>query len=152
MLWTGSDRLLEKDWSGLLILAHLALLSITLSQLRVDSPSPEMTPAVNSTYRWTVWRLRTQQCITVPETQWEKVTRESYKNYFLFFTTIEKINLSQCQLHCIVDLNEISFKIHVQNVSKQFRFKKNNLKNINLYCADKEERKLKFIFHLLFIN
>ena len=69
---TGSDRLLEKDCSGSHLYTQLVLLSIIPSQSREDSPSPEMTPAVKSTYRWTVWRLRTQQCITVPERHSER--------------------------------------------------------------------------------
>uniref|UniRef100_A0AAQ6ILC2 Immunoglobulin V-set domain-containing protein n=1 Tax=Anabas testudineus TaxID=64144 RepID=A0AAQ6ILC2_ANATE len=38
---TGSDRLLVKDWRGSLLQTQLVLQSITPSQSRVDSPSPE---------------------------------------------------------------------------------------------------------------
>ena len=48
---TGSDRLLEKDQSGLLLYTQKVLLSLTPSQSRRDSPSPEMTPAVKSICR-----------------------------------------------------------------------------------------------------
>ena len=39
----GSDRLLEKDWNGFLLLVLAVAASTTLSQSKVGLPSPEKT-------------------------------------------------------------------------------------------------------------
>ena len=77
MLWCGSDRLLGKDWNGLHILEHPALPSAIPSQSREDSPSPDLTPAVSCSYRWTVWRVKTLLCIIVHESHSDREQRQS---------------------------------------------------------------------------
>ena len=65
--WIGSDKPLEKGWSGFHTLTLVAPLYITPSQSKGDSPSPGRIPAASCTYRWTAWRVKTQLCITVHE-------------------------------------------------------------------------------------
>ena len=66
--WTGSDRLLEKDWSGLQLSVVVVATHTTLSQFKAGSPSPETTAESSCICRWTVWRLKILLFIIVLET------------------------------------------------------------------------------------
>ena len=65
-IWAGSDRLLEKDWSGLQLYIPAAA-STTLSPSKAGLPSPETTTDSSCICRWTVWRLKILLFIIVLE-------------------------------------------------------------------------------------
>lgn len=66
LMQLGTDRLLEKIWSGFPILA-VVVLSTTPSLFGVGSPSPETTANSRCISRWTDWRLKTLLFNIVPD-------------------------------------------------------------------------------------
>ena len=66
LISAGSDKLKEKDWSGLpSFLLRVEPLNIIPHQSRIASPFPETTMWTRCICRWTAWRLKTLLFIIV---------------------------------------------------------------------------------------
>lgn len=104
--WAGSNRLLEKGWSGLaaMIVVVVAPLNTTQSHSKAASPSPETTADSRCICRWAAWELRTLLFIIVLVGHSDCSSLNSCTKTCVSTTTLQNLCMRTCNqiLCCLI--------------------------------------------------